>query len=61
MTLADINAETFAYLKPPGRAMFPSTAQGKDESETNFLARLREAACYCKFETHKTSLDTAAD
>ena len=54
ITFAEFNAKTVAKLKPAERlvvaerTMFLSTAEGKDESEFDFLARLREAARYCK-------------
>ena len=47
-----VNSETTIFL---------STAQGSDETETNFPTRLREAARYCKFETLKTSADLEAE
>ena len=41
--------------------MFLSTAQGSDETESDFLAELREAARNCNFETLKTSAVSEAE
>ena len=41
--------------------MFLSTAQRSEDTETDFLARLREAFRNCKFETLGNSADTAAE
>ena len=35
-------------------------SQGREEAETDYLARLREAAPYCKFIDLKSSLDPEA-
>ena len=65
--IADVNAKTVAGIKPAGRLVnaerktFFSTAQGSDEPGTDFLALLREAARYCKFETLETPTDHEAE
>ena len=63
----DIIANKSAYLKPAkrlvftGRTMFLSTAEERNETETDLLATLRQAGRYYKFETPKTSADPAAE
>ena len=66
MKFNDFTARIVAYWKPAEtlviaeRTMFITTAQGgSDETETDFMARLR-AARYCKIETLKTSADLGA-
>ena len=41
--------------------MFLFTDQGSDETETDFRARLKEAARYCNFETLKRCADLEAE
>lgn len=67
MKFQEIYATLTAYLKPTERlvvaerTMFLSTSQDSEESESDYLARLREAARYCKFEALKTSNEPEAE
>ena len=61
LPFAEIQTTFLAYLKPTERlvvaerTMFLSTEQGSNENEADFLARLREAARYSKFDDLKNS------
>ena len=57
----DIRLKIQNYISPQERLVtaektkFLSVIQGVGEYEDNFLARLREEACYCDFEKLKTA------
>ena len=53
MKFIDIRKDLILYLKPQERLVvaertgFLQMSQGREEAETDYLARLREAARYC--------------
>ena len=67
IAFAEIQSTLISYLKPAERlvvaerTMFLSIEQGNAEKEADFLARLREAARYCKFNDLKTCNDPEAE
>ena len=67
MKFKDIRKDLINYLKPQERLVvaertgFLQMSQGWEEAPTNYPARLREAARYCKFVNLKASLDPEAE
>ena len=67
MKFMDIRKDLINYLKPQERLVvaertgFLQMSQGGEEAETDYLARLREAARYCKFVDLKASADPEAE
>ena len=63
MKFIDIRKDLINYLKPQERLVvaertgFFQMSQGGEEAETDYLARLREAARYCKIVDLKASPD----
>ena len=67
MKLIDIRKDLIYYLKPheklvvAERNCFLQMSQGGEEAETDYLARLREDARYCKFVDVKASSEPEAE
>ena len=67
MKFIDIRKNLINYLKPQERLVvaertgFLQMSQGEEEAETDYLARLREAARYCKFVDLKALPDPEAE
>ena len=63
MKFRDIRKDLLKYLKPEERLVvaertaFLQMSHGGEEAEIDYLARIREAARYCKFVDLKASLD----
>ena len=63
MKFIDIREDLKNYMKPQERLVvaertdFLQMSQGGEEAETDYLARIREAARYCKFVDLKPSPD----
>ena len=73
MTFIDIRKDLITYLEPQDRLVVAERSgflqmsqmfvlsQGGEEAETDYLARLREAARYCKFVDLKATLYPEAE
>ena len=71
MKFIDIRKDLINYLKPQERLvvaertgvlqMSQGEEEEEEEAETDYLAKLREAARYCKFVDLKASLDPEAE
>ena len=67
MKFIDFGKDLINYLKPQERLVvaertgFLQMSQGGEEAETDYLARLRDAARYCKFVDLKASPDPEAE